>query len=282
MRWQGRRQSRNIEDRRGAAGVNVKTGGSILGVLVVLVGAYYGIDLSGLVSDGGVSLGSNPSGQVVQESAEEAQLNELVRVVLADTEEAWGTFFQQNGGRYRDPVLVLYRGGTRSACGIGQTAMGPFYCSADEKIYLDLSFYDQMKHQLGAKGEFAFAYVIAHEVGHHVQHLLGTLERTHRLQQQGNEKQANRISVLTELQADCYAGVWGASMQRARLLEAGDVADAMRAAQAVGDDTLQKRAQGYAVPDSFTHGSAAQRMQWFERGLQRGNPADCNTFAQVN
>ena len=287
MRWQGRKQSNNIEDRRGSGsgggGFPGGRGGMGLGgLIVVLIGYFvFGVDLTGMVSGN-----STPSAQVasqqsagpVKQTGEEAQLRELSGVVLASTEEAWAAYFQKHGATYREPKMVLYRGATSTACGTGQSAMGPFYCPADEKVYLDLAFYDDMKNQLRAEGDFAFAYVIAHEVGHHVQNLLGINQKVSQAQRSGSKKQANQLSVALELQADCFAGVWGQHVQKQGLLEIGDVEKAMNAAAAVGDDRLQQQATGRVVPDSFTHGSSEQRMQWFNRGFQSGDPAQCNTF----
>ena len=216
--------------------------------------------------------------QTVVESKQEAQLRELVGVVLADTEKTWANYFAKRNARYTPTTLVLYTGGTRTACGMGQAAMGPFYCPADKKVYLDLSFYEEMRTKLGAAGDTAFGYVIAHEVGHHVQNLLGILPQVHQMQQQAGKTEANKLSVKLELQADCFAGIWAKDAQRQDLLEEGDIEEAINAAEAVGDDTLQKRSQGYAVPDSFTHGSSAQRMYWFKRGFESGDINRCNTF----
>ncbi|MCW9698671.1 KPN_02809 family neutral zinc metallopeptidase [Avibacterium sp. 20-129] len=276
MRWQGRRESSNVEDRRsarGSFGGGKKTG--VLGFIILLVGAYYGVDLSGLV--GTPDFGSQTH-QMTVNSQEEQELNSLSRVVLADTETVWGNYFAQKNQRYAPPIMVLYNGATSTACGTGQSAMGPFYCPNDQRVYLDLSFYRDMKHQLGAEGESAFAYVIAHEVGHHIQNLLGILPKVHRAQQSLSQAQANQLSVKLELQADCFAGVWANQAAKTGLFEAGDLEKAFRAAEAVGDDRLQKRSQGYAVPDSFTHGTSAQRLTWFKRGLQTGEPSQCNTF----
>ena len=276
MRWQGREQSSNIEDRRGSGGGG-GGGMGIIGVIVVLVGAYYGVDLSGLVG-GAQQLSGGAQQQTVVESKQEAQLRELAGVVLADTEKTWANYFAKRNARYTPTTLVLYTGGTRTAGGMGQAAMGPFYCPADKKVYLDLSFYEEMRTKLGAAGDTAFGYVIAHEVGHHVQNLLGILPQVHQMQQQAGKTEANKLSVKLELQADCFAGIWAKDAQRQDLLEEGDIEEAINAAEAVGDDTLQKRSQGYAVPDSFTHGSSAQRMYWFKRGFESGDINRCNTF----
>ena len=287
MRWQGRKQSDNIEDRRGSGsgggGFPGGRGGMGLGgLIVVLIGYFvFGVDLTGMVSGNSApnaQVASQQSAGPVKQTGEEAQLRELSGVVLASTEEAWAAYFQKHGATYREPKMVLYRGATSTACGTGQSAMGPFYCPADEKVYLDLAFYDDMKNQLRAEGDFAFAYVIAHEVGHHVQNLLGINQKVSQAQRSSSKKQANQLSVALELQADCFAGVWGQHVQKQGLLEIGDVEKAMNAAAAVGDDRLQQQATGRVVPDSFTHGSSEQRMQWFNRGFQSGDPAQCNTF----
>ncbi|OOF70310.1 neutral zinc metallopeptidase [Rodentibacter caecimuris] len=276
MRWQGRRESSNVEDRRSSGGnFGGGKGSGILGLIVLLVGAYYGVDLSGLV--GTPDFGSQVSSL---ESQQEQELSSLSRVVLADTETVWGNYFVRIGKHYNEPTMVLYNGATPTACGTGQSAMGPFYCPGDHKVYLDLSFYNDMKNRLGAAGESAFAYVIAHEVGHHVQNLLGILPQVHQAQQGTNKKLANQLSVKLELQADCFAGVWGYQAMKNGWFEQGDLEKAFNAAEAVGDDRLQKRSQGYVVPDSFTHGTSAQRLAWFKKGLQSGNPSQCDTFRE--
>ena len=275
MRWQGRRESSNVEDRRssgGGFGGGKPTG--ILGLIIILVGAYYGVDLSGLV--GGVGVETTQSTPL--QSQQEDQLFKLSNVVLGDTEEVWTAYFSKNNRQYVEPRMVIYNGVTPTACGTGQSAMGPFYCPNDQRVYLDLSFYNDMKNKLGAAGESAFAYVIAHEVGHHVQNLLGTLTQVHRLQSRASRAEANQLSVKLELQADCYAGVWASQAVKSGLFERGDIEKSFNAAESVGDDRLQKRSQGYVVPDSFTHGTSAQRLQWFKVGLTSANPAQCNTF----
>lgn len=276
MRWQGRAESSNVEDRRGSGG-NFGGGGKggILGLIIVLVGAYYGVDLSGVV---GAFSSEQSYSQPQAVSTQEDELNHLSRVVLAETEKTWTADFQQLGKQYIAPTMVLYSGATHTACGTGQSAMGPFYCPNDQRVYLDLSFYNDMKNKLGAAGDTAFAYVIAHEVGHHVQNLLGILPKVHRMQQQTSRAEANRLSVKLELQADCFAGIWGHQVAKTGLFETGDLEEAFNAAEAVGDDRLQKQSQGYVVPDSFTHGTSAQRLQWFQRGLKTGSLASCNTF----
>ena len=275
MRWQGRRESSNVEDRRssgGGFGGGKPTG--ILGLIIILVGAYYGVDLSGLVGE--MEVGTTQSSPL--QSQQEDQLFKLSKVVLGDTEEVWSTYFSKNNRQYVEPRMVIYNGVTPTACGTGQSAMGPFYCPNDQRVYLDLSFYNDMKNKLGAAGESAFAYVIAHEVGHHVQNLFGTLTQVYRLQSRSSHAEANQLSVKLELQADCYAGVWASQAVKSGLFESGDIEKAFNAAESVGDDRLQKRSQGYVVPDSFTHGTSAQRLQWFKLGLTSGNPAQCNPF----
>jgi predicted metalloprotease len=281
MRLGKLRRSSNIEDRRGMRFPGGK-GGFGLGTLVLaLVAAYFGIDpavvtqLSSTVQSQAPAV-SGP----VQESASEAAARDLVSAVLADTEDTWKAVFATSGREYREPVLVLFRDATQTRCGTGQAAMGPFYCSADEKIYIDLGFYDELKSRFRAPGDFAQAYVIAHEVGHHVQHLLGISGKVQQMRQRLGEREANALSVQLELQADCLAGVWGHHANRSRqLLETGDLEEAMTAATAIGDDTLQKQARGHAVPDSFTHGSAAQRVHWFRRGMESGEVSACDTFS---
>lgn len=276
MRWQDREGSKNIEDRRGSSGGGGRGAGGILGLIIVLVGAYYGVDLSGLVG------GGLPVAQTQQQTRaplqQEEQLKRLSEVTLRETEKVWGAYFNRMGKTYQDPVLVFYTGATHTGCGTGQANAGPFYCPADNKLYIDLSFYNTMKNQLGAEGDAAFAYVIAHEVGHHVQTLLGTIQKVHRLQQQVGKTEANALSVKLELQADCYAGVWGYYAQKDGLFENGDIEQAYNAAEAVGDDTLQERAQGYTVPHTYTHGTSANRKAWLQRGLQTGDINQCNTF----
>ncbi len=283
MKLDNERSSNNIEDRRGSGsgggGGGGKIGG-IAGLIIMLVGAYYGIDLSGLAGGMAVQQAQPQQQQSrpVSASREEEQLKQFARKILATTEDTWDEYFRRQGRQYVQPTMALYRGSTYTSCGQGQAAMGPFYCPADQKIYLDLSFYDDMKNKLGAAGDAAFAYVIAHEVGHHVQNLTGSMAQVNRARQYAGESESNRLSVKLELQADCLAGVWANRAQERQLFEEGDLEEAFNAAEAVGDDRLQERSRGYAVPDSFTHGTSAQRLQWFRRGLQSGDPAQCNTF----
>ena len=276
MEWRGRRGSRNVEDRRGTG---ARAGGmGIVGVLAVLaVGYFFGIDISPIV--GALDQGSQ-SGEPRELTAEEQEMGQFVSVVLADNEEVWHRVLpQQAGVDYREPSLVMFSGMVNSACGTAQSAMGPFYCPNDQKIYLDTDFFRTMSQRMGAKGDFAYAYVIAHEVGHHVQNLLGILEQSMAARQRSGEAQANRISVLTELQADCFAGIWARQAnEQFGSLEPGDVEEAIGAAEAVGDDTLMANAGRAVVPDAFTHGSSEQRMEWFQRGFQSGQMGQCDTF----
>ncbi|WP_336750782.1 neutral zinc metallopeptidase [Aeromonas hydrophila] len=278
MRWQDRRESNNVEDRRqqgGGGGIPIGGKGRLILLVVVMVAGYYGVDLSPLLSE--PTTQSQPQRQEMSQPAKDP-LARFTSVMLASTEDAWGEIFQQSGSRYQAPKLVLYRGATRTGCGQGQSVMGPFYCPADRTVYIDLSFYQEMRDKLGADGDFAQGYVVAHEVGHHVQNLLG-IERKMREQQQGlSRAEQNKLSVKLELQADCFAGVWGHYMQREQVLEHGDLEEALNAAQAIGDDRLQQQSQGRVIPDSFTHGSSAQRYAWFKRGFDSGKPASCNTF----
>lgn len=276
MRWQGREQSSNIEDHRGRRGGGGKTPG-IIGIIVLLVGAYYGVDLSGIVGTPAVSSAAQQSSQLDPQL--ESDLRQISGVVLKSTENAWSSYFAKHGQTYTPTTMRLYTGGTQTGCGTGQAAMGPFYCPADQKVYIDLSFYNDMRTKLGAQGDTAFAYVIAHEVGHHVQNLLGILPKVNQAQQRATQTQANALSVKLELQADCFAGIWANYAQNDNLLEQGDIEEAIAAAESVGDDRLQQSQQGYAVPDSFTHGTSADRMAWFQRGFKSGDINQCNTFS---
>ncbi|MFQ2257697.1 KPN_02809 family neutral zinc metallopeptidase [Aeromonas dhakensis] len=279
MRWQDRRESNNVEDRRqqgGGGGIPIGGKGRLILLVVVMVAGYYGVDLSPLLNEPASQ--TPPQRQEMSQPAKDP-LARFTSVMLASTEDAWGEIFQQSGNRYQAPKLVLYRGATRTGCGQGQSVMGPFYCPADRTVYIDLSFYQEMRDKLGADGDFAQGYVVAHEVGHHVQNLFG-IERKMREQQQGlSRAEQNKLSVKLELQADCFAGVWGHYMEREQVLETGDLEEALNAAQAIGDDRLQQQSQGRVIPDSFTHGSSAQRYAWFKRGFDSGKPASCNTFA---
>lgn len=286
MRWQGRRESDNVEDRRdqssgldgGGRQIRLPRGkGGIVLLIVVAVAGYYGYDLTGLLTGGDVAPTSQQQQRSVSANDDEAA--KFTKVILATTEDTWGKLFQQMNKQYVAPKLVMYRGATRTGCGTGQSVMGPFYCPADQTVYIDLSFYDEMKTKLGAGGDFAQGYVVAHEVGHHVQKLLGIEPKVREMQQGASEKQVNQLSVKMELQADCFAGVWGHYMQKENILEAGDLQEALNAAEAIGDDRLQQKGQGRVVPDSFTHGTSEQRYTWFKRGFDGGDPGQCNTFA---
>ncbi|MDN4524986.1 KPN_02809 family neutral zinc metallopeptidase [Fictibacillus fluitans] len=274
MKWQGRRQSTNVEDRRGMGGKTL-VGGGIGGIVLVLVVMLLGGNPSDVLNSLGTT-GTDNNSAPYEESDQEKELSSFVSVVLADTEDVWKKEFEEEGKVYKNPKMVLYNGTVQSACGTAGSSVGPFYCPGDQKLYIDLSFYQELKNEFQAPGDFAMAYVIAHEVGHHVQNLLGTMDQGSR---QGLSKtQANAQSVRVELQADYYAGVWAHEAQGMNLLEKGDVEEAIRAASAVGDDTLQKRAQGYVVPESFTHGTSEQRMRWFNKGLKNGTIEGGDTF----
>lgn len=282
MRWRGGRRSSNIEDRRGQSAVPKVLGGGIGTIVVILVAMYFGVDPAPLLQ--GMQSGSQASSSGTRPSAEDLKndpLADMVSVVVASTEDVWTEIFAAQGQKYDPPALVMFTGTTRSACGLGQAAMGPFYCPADRKAYIDLGFYDQMRTRFNAPGDFAQAYVIAHEIGHHVQNLLGVSGEVHSMKQQMSKADGNELSVKLELQADCFAGVWANRADRARnILESGDVEEALNAASAIGDDTLQRQSGRAIVPESFTHGTSAQRQKWFRIGLKSGNPDDCNTFAQ--
>jgi predicted metalloprotease len=298
MKWEGQRQSDNIEDRRdeGGAGGGFGLGGRSIGIGTVVValvaGAIFGVNpltILGLLSGGSASV-QQPAPAPAQAPAQpprtggaqapqEDQMKAFVATVLADTEDVWTQIFQARGGSYREPRLVLFRGATATACGAGESAMGPFYCPADEKVYIDLGFYEILRTRLGAPGDFAQAYVIAHEVGHHVQKLLGISDKVDAMRRRANPAQSNALSVRLELQADCFAGVWANHAQRTKqILEPGDLEEALNAASQIGDDTLQRRSRGTVVPESFTHGTSEQRVRWFRRGFDTGEVAQCGTF----
>lgn len=294
MKWEGRRQSDNIEDRRNASAgrgnplgrgggfrVPVGRGGGGLGIggiLVVLVISWVlGINPLTLLSGGDTGLdggGQQQSGGTVAND----EMTQFVRTVLADTEDTWNGVFQAAGQSYREPTLVLFDNQVNSACGFASSATGPFYCPGDQKVYLDTSFFRELDQRFGASGDFAAAYVVAHEVGHHIQNLTGILPQFNRARQSMSEAEANRMSVRVELQADCFAGIWGRFTDQKGILERGDLEEALNAARQIGDDTLQKRSQGYVVPDSFNHGTSAQRMRWFKQGFDSGRVSACNTF----
>jgi uncharacterized protein len=285
MRWSTGRRSDNVEDQRGAGLSGGKIRGGGIGILILaLVGMYFGIDpsliLNGNWGGGGPTQQSiSRTSQDTRPSPAEDKLADFVSVVLADTEDTWEKLFQEAGGKYEKPKLVLFTGEVQSACGFAQSATGPFYCPADRKVYIDLGFYDELKKNLKAPGDFAQAYVIAHEIGHHVQNLVGISKKVQGKKASVSQVEYNKLSVKLELQADCFAGVWANHANRMRnILEPGDVEEALNAASMIGDDTLQKKARGFVVPDSFTHGSSKQRVDWFRQGLKGGDMRQCNTF----
>lgn len=284
MRWRRGRRSKHVEDRRGRRMAGGRRGvqlGGAVGVIAVVVVLLLGGDPSTILSM--LEQSGAPSGSATSQAPEPAADDEqaqFVSTVLADTEDTWSALFQRGGSRYQPPTLVLYTGTTRTACGFGSAASGPFYCPADRKVYLDLGFFDQLR-RLGAPGDFARAYVIGHEIAHHVQNLVGTMDEVNRLRAGSGQTQANRLSVMMELQADCYAGVWAHHADKARnILETGDIDEGMAAAAAVGDDRLQKQAGQSIQPDSFTHGSSRQRVTWFRTGLESGDIEACDTFSR--
>lgn len=283
MRWENGRESGNVEDRRRMrlprkAGV---AGGGLGTIVLVLVALYFGFDPSIFLDQTQVSVpdsGLQPSPH--SGSPDEDRLAKFVSVVLADTEDTWRVLFRGMGQSYQEPRLVLFSGAVESACGLASAAVGPFYCPADHKVYIDLGFYHDLKSRYGAPGDFAQAYVIAHEIGHHVQNLLGIADKVNQMRARVSEVEANRLSVMMELQADCLAGIWAHHADKARqILEEGDVEEALNAASSIGDDRMQQRSRGYVTPDSFTHGTSAQRVRWFRTGLQTGDVGQCNTFA---
>jgi len=284
MKWEGQRRSSNVEDRRAGGGGMGRIGGRGIGLgtvaIALVAGWIFGINpltVLGLLSGGG-GAPTVQSGPAAAPPANDTQAA-FVATVLADTEDVWNAAFRANGASYQEPKLVLFRGAVGTACGTGQSAMGPFYCPGDMKVYIDLDFFDTLASRMGAPGDFAQAYVIAHEVGHHVQRLIGVTDKVDGLRGRISEREMNALSVRVELQADCLAGVWTHHSQKGKgWLEQGDVQEAMNAAARIGDDALQRQSQGYVVPESFTHGSSEQRMRWFQRGLQGGSVNQCNTF----
>ena len=281
MRWRGRKQSAHVEDRRGVRAGSKLAGGGIGVLLLVGVGLFLGVDPSTLMQVVQTQQQSAPAPTAGRTELEDEQ-SQFVAVVLADTEDTWNELFQEAGRDYREPSLVLFSGSVRSACGFAQAAMGPFYCPADQKVYIDLSFYSDLQNRFQAPGDFAQAYVIAHEVGHHVQTLLGISEQVQRKKAQLSQAEANQLSVRQELQADCLAGIWAHHADRTRaLLEQGDIEEGLNAASAIGDDRLQKQSKGYVTPESFTHGSSAQRVKWFKRGYASGETSACDTFGEA-
>jgi len=275
MQWRGRRGSSNVEDRRGSGGKTL-VGGGIGGIIVIIIVTLLGGNPGDLLNNI-TSTGTNSSAPYT-ETAEEKELADFVSVVLADTEDVWTELFEKENKVYEEPVLVLYNDSVQSACGVSGSSTGPFYCPGDHKLYIDLSFYDELQRQFQAPGDFAMAYVISHEVGHHVQTLLGTMEQVQSQRSRQSQEEINENSVRVELQADYYAGVWASHAEGMNLLEEGDLEEALTAASAVGDDTLQKKAQGYAVPESFTHGTSEQRKRWFYKGFESGSIAGGDTF----
>jgi len=280
MRWKTGRRSSNVEDRRRVRMTGGKLKGGGIGIiLLALVGMYFGIDPSVILNSNLVDGEGTKQQSSIQTSPEEDRLADFVSVVLADTEDTWEAIFREAGGTYEKPKLVLFSGAVQSACGYARSATGPFYCPADRKVYIDLGFYNELKHNLKAPGDFAQAYVISHEIGHHVQNLLGINGKVQAKRASLSATDYNKLSVKLELQADCFAGVWAYHANRVRnILEPGDVEEALNAASMIGDDTLQKKSRGYVVPDSFTHGSSKQRVKWFREGLTKGDVRSCNTF----
>jgi len=277
MRWEDQDRSDNVEDRRGMPVSRGMVGGGIGTVILVLVALYFGIDPSVIMQS--VPTGGPPSETQQQQKPGTDPMSQFVSVVLADTEKTWHGVFRQYGRTYEEPKLVLFSGAVQSACGFAQAAMGPFYCPEDHKIYIDLSFYEDLKNRFKAPGDFAQAYVIAHEVGHHVQNQLGITGKVQAAMQRASRAEANRLSVRMELQADCLAGVWGYHADKARhILEAGDLEEALRAASAIGDDRIMKQTRGTVVPDAFTHGTSEQRVRWFKTGFESGDLNRCDTF----
>ena len=278
MRWVGRRQSENVEDRRGMSGRGIAIGGGLGSVVILILALLLGADPRRLIEQLPEQQPA-PGTESSRGSAEEEELKQFVSVVLAETEDAWSDVFRKAGRQYRKPTLVLFTDRVNSACGQAGSSVGPFYCPGDEKLYIDLSFFRELRAKYGAPGDFAVAYVVAHEVGHHVQKLLGNMERVHAAQQRLSDAQANQLSVRLELQADFLAGVWAHYAKSRGIVEAGDFEEALGAASAVGDDRLQRESQGYVVPDSFTHGTSAQRINWFRKGFDSGDVGQGDTFS---
>jgi predicted metalloprotease len=300
MLWRGRRQSDNVEDARGQGGGGMPggfgrnsgpiripigrsaSGGGISGIIILVILFFVlracGIDPMQILTGGDGT--STPGGGTVSETSPPAsdEMKQFVSTVLAETEDTWNGIFQAEGLKYEEPTLTLFSGSIRSACGSASAAAGPFYCPSDRKVYLDTNFFDQLANQFGASGDFAEAYVIAHEVGHHVQNLIGVLPKFNQMRQQVSEAEANQMSVRIELQADCFAGIWGRFTDQKGILEQGDLEEALNAARQIGDDTLQKKMQGYVVPESFNHGTSQQRMTWFKRGFDSGKLSACDSF----
>ncbi|MBG6110219.1 putative metalloprotease [Flavobacterium sp. CG_9.10] len=285
MKWLGRRESDNVEDRRTLSGGKVAVGGGIIGIIILLINTFGGQNAQQLTPIleqlQGSQTTQTESG--IPLSKEDEEMGKFVRVILADNEDVWSKIFTENGEVYKNPKLVLFRDGVQTACGGASSASGPFYCPEDQKVYIDLGFFDELKSKFGAKGgDFAIAYVIAHEIGHHVQTLLGTSTKMRQAQEGKSEADANKLSVALELQADFYAGVWTNRNQKTNnVLEVGDIEEALSAANAVGDDAIQSKMQGQVVPDSFTHGTSKQRMYWFKKGYETGDIKQGNTFSEI-
>jgi uncharacterized protein len=278
MLWENGRRSENVEDRRGL-GLGGIAGGGVGVVVIALIAMFFGVDPRVILQEAGQIQAPSGQQQVVPVDPAQDKLKDFVSVVLADTEDTWGDIFEHRGTRYERPKLVLFTGAVRSACGLAQAAVGPFYCPGDHKVYIDLDFYKMLEKRFGATGEFAKAYIVAHEIGHHVQNLLGISAKVRAAMERSSRERANQLSVRQELQADCYAGIWANHANRSRhILEAGDVEAGLNAAAAIGDDRVQMQARGYVAPESFTHGSSAQRVQWFRRGLESGELPACDTF----
>ena len=279
MRWRDGRKSENVEDRRGVRVSRGLVGGGIGTIILVLISLYFGVDPSVFLNQQTTQEVTAPGSVEGERTAEENQMAEFVSVVLADTEDTWHEMFRRGGKTYQEPKLVLFTDAVDSACGFAQSVVGPFYCARDNKVYIDLQFYKDLQDRFHAPGEFAQAYVIAHEIGHHVQNLLGISDKVRSMQQGADKVTANNLSVRLELQADCLAGIWAYHADRTRnIVEAGDIEAALRAASSIGDDRIQKQTQGHVVPESFTHGSSDQRVRWFTRGTETGDFAQCDTF----
>ena len=276
MLWRGRRQSTNVEDRRGIGAGGLAIGGGVIGVIALIINLLMGGDVSQIPE-----LLPQQQNQPMspEQNAADDERSQFVKVVLAETEDVWNGIFQKQGQDYPEPTLVLFRDVVQSGCGNASAASGPFYCPADQKLYIDLSFYEDLQTRFNAPGDFAMAYVIAHEVGHHIQYILGTTDKMARERQRLSESDYNKLSVKLELQADFFGGVWAHYANRAKILEQGDIQEALNAANAIGDDRLQRQSQGTVVPDAFTHGTSEQRMYWFNKGFETGDPSQGNTFA---
>ena len=282
MRWEFGRRSSNVEDRRGGISAPM-VGGGLGTIALALLVALLGGDPSVILQQGQVESDRTSEQTQTRPPAANDRMADFVSVVLADTEDTWTNLFRQMGQNYVEPKLVIFSDAVKSACGSASSAVGPFYCPRDQKVYIDLSFYQDLKYKYNAPGDFAQAYVVAHEVGHHVQNLMGISNKVQTLQRQVSRTEANQLSVRLELQADCFAGIWANNANKSRqILEPGDVEEALNAASSIGDDRLQSQSTGQIVPDSFTHGSSAQRVRWFKRGIQTGDPEQCNTFAAAN